>query len=205
MIDTAASTGLIFTAPFSRDWGLPDAVRSLSERLMPSRGGGVGGPEDNTVGRIESVEIGPFSVARPVVRFAHARGGSLARTDFDALIGMELLPRFRVIFDHSRQRVILEPNANLDQPMEADMSGLSLRSAGPALEHIVVADVHQDTPASAADLRAGDRIISIDGRVPGSLWDAQRALMAGPDRTVRLGIERSGSRLEVTLTLRRFV
>ena len=182
-----------------------DAVSSLSERLMPAKGGGIGGQEDNIVGRVESVEIGPFSIGRPVVRFADARGGALARTDFDALIGMELLRRFRVIFDYSRQRVILEPNANLAEAMEADMSGVSLKSTGPALEHIEVADVHENTPASTADLRPGDRIVSIDGRKPASLWDAQRALRAGPDRVVRLGIQRGEAQREVRLTLRRFV
>lgn len=205
MIDTAASAGLIFTAPFAKEWRLPDAIRSLSERLMAERGGGIGGEEDNTVGRLESVEIGPFSIGRPVVRFADARGGSLARTDFDALIGMALLRRFRIIFDYSRQRVILDPNASLSEAMEADMSGLSLRSVGPALEHIVVATVHQDTPASAADLRPGDRIVSIEGRKPTSLSEVQRALMAGPDRIVRLGIQRGGTQRDVALTLRRFV
>lgn len=205
MIDTAVSGALIFTAPFSDEWRLPDAVRSLSERTMPVRGAGVGGPEDNTVGRVESVEMGPFSIARPVVRIAHARGGSLARTDFDALIGMELLRRFRVIFDYSRRRVILEPNGNLAEAMEAEMSGVSLRSVGPALEHIEVAEVHEDTPASSAGLRRGDRIVSIDGHRPGSLWDAQRALMAGPGSVVRLGIQRGEARHEVRLTLRRFV
>ncbi len=205
MIDTGTAAGVIFTAPFARRWGLPEAVRPLSERLVTETGGGVGGAEEDTIGRVETVEIGPFTIGRPVALFAHATGGSLARTDFDALIGMGLLRRFRVIFDYSRKRVILEPNANLADPMDADMSGLTLRSAGESLEHIVVAQVRDDTPASAADLRPGDRIISIDGRKPASLWHAQRALRAGPGRVVRLGIERGDARREVSLTLRRFV
>jgi C-terminal processing protease CtpA/Prc len=173
---------------------------------MPVPGGGVGGREENTAARIESLVIGPVSVSRPVVHVPRAQGVStLARTDFDALIGMELIRRFRVVFDYSRRRVILEPNATIAEPMEADMSGLSLKSAGPALEHIIIAEVSSDTPASAADLRPGDRIVSIEGGKPGSLWDAQRALKSGPGRAVRLEIERSGARREITLTLRRFV
>ncbi len=85
------------------------------------------------------------------------------------------------------------------------MSGLALKAVGPELESIVVATVHQDSPASAADLRPGDRIVSIDGREPGTLWDVQRALKAGPGQVVRVGIERGGLRREMTLTLRRFV
>lgn len=205
MIDTAASQGLVFTAPYQKKWNLPEAVRSLSGRLMPVRGGGVGGPEDNLVGRVESVQIGPYAIARPLAHFPDARGGSLARTDFDSLIGMELLRRFRVIFDYSRQRVILEPNASLGERTEGDMSGMALRSAGAALERIVIADVHENTPASEAALRPGDRIVSIDGRAPGSLWEAQRALRAGPDRVVQVEVERGEARLEVRLKLRRFV
>jgi hypothetical protein len=205
MIDTGAAMGLVFATPFSKHHGLVDAVRPLSERLVPVRGGGVGGPEDNTVGRIEALEIGPYRIPRPVALFADARGGSLARTDFDALIGMGLLHRFRVIFDYARQRIILEPSAELAEPMEGDMSGLALKAVGPGLERVVVATVHQDSPGSAADLRPGDRVVSIDGREPGTLWDVQRALKAGPGQTVRVGIERGNLRREVTLTLRRFV
>jgi membrane-associated protease RseP (regulator of RpoE activity) len=87
----------------------------------------------------------------------------------------------------------------------SERSGLSLKSAGPALDQIVIADVEENTPASAAELRPGDRIVSIDGRRPASRWDAQRALSAGPNRVVRLGIERGQARREVRLTLRRFV
>jgi hypothetical protein len=205
MIDTAAPPALIFAAPFHKGSHLIEAARTLSERLLTMRSGGIGGREDNTVGRVESLEIGPFSVARPVVRFADARGGTLARTDFDALIGMELMRRFRVIFDYSRHRVILEPNPNLTEPMEADMSGVMLKSAGDALEQIVIVDVVENTPASAADLRPGDVIVSIDGRKPGSLWEAQRTLMAGPDRVVRIGIQRGEAQHEVRITLKRFV
>jgi hypothetical protein len=205
MIDTGAAMGLVFATPFSKQQGLLDAVRPLSERLVPVRGGGVGGPEENTVGRVEALEIGPYRITRPVALFADAQGGSLARTDFDALIGMGLLHRFRVIFDYSRERVILEPSANLAEPMEGDMSGLALKAVGPGLERIVVATVHRDSPASTADLRPGDRIVSIDGREPGSLWDVQRALKAGPGQVVRVGIDRGGVRREVTLKLRRFV
>jgi C-terminal processing protease CtpA/Prc len=82
------------------------------------------------------------------------------------------------------------------------MSGLSLGWTG---EHIVVSEVYPDTPASAAELRAGDRIVSLEGRAPASLWAVQCALKAGPGRVVRLGVERDGAGFEVRFTLRRLV
>jgi hypothetical protein len=203
MMDSAVSGTLVFAAPYAREHGLPGALRSLSDRQMTVRSGGVGGQEENILARIEALEIGSVSIPRPVAAVALAQGAStLTRTDFDALIGMELLRRFRVIFDYSRQRIILEPNARLAEPSETDMSGLSLGWTG---EHIVVSEVYPDTPASAAELRAGDRIVSLDGRAPASLWAVQCALKAGPGRVVRLGVERDGAGFEVKFTLRRLV
>ncbi len=155
------------------------------------------------IGRVESLEIGPYSIALPVARFSAARGGSLARTDFDALIGMEVLRRFRVIFDYPRSRMILEPNASLGEPCEGDMSGLLLRASGPSMEELVVARVVGDTPAAKAGLQQGDRILAVAGRKPESLWHAQLLLRSQPGRRVKLTIARAKRELVFELMLER--
>jgi hypothetical protein len=42
------------------------------------------------------------------------------------LIGEEILRRFKVIFDFSHHRMILEPNSHLKDADEEDMSGIAL-------------------------------------------------------------------------------
>ena len=72
--------------------------------------------------------------------------------------------RFRVIFDFSRERLILEPNSALTQPFRYDASGIRLRSTGEDLREYVVTGTVEDSPAAVAELREGDRLIEIDGK-----------------------------------------
>ncbi len=199
MIDSGGSMAMVFTKPFAGGHGLKDAIGPIRKGV----GGGIGGDEETAVGRIESVEIGPYSMPQPVVSLSLARGGSFARTDFDSIIGMEVIRRFKMILDYSRKRVTFEPNAALREPVEWDMSGLMLNATGPALDRLVVRLVTPDSPASAAGLREKDRVVSIDGRKPATLGDAQEALRSRPGRVVRLGMERDGKAFEVKITLRR--
>jgi hypothetical protein len=203
LVDSGAAQALTFTSPYSRTQGLQEAARSLSQRQLATIGVGVGGEDGVVIGRVESLEIGPYSIALPVARFSAARGGSLARTDFDALIGMEVLRRFRVIFDYPRSRMILEPNASLGEPCEGDMSGLLLRASGPSMEELAVARVLADTPAAKAGLQPGDRILALEGRKPESLWDVQLLLRSQPGRKIKLAIARGMRQLVVELILER--
>jgi hypothetical protein len=58
------------------------------------------------------------------------KGGALASSKYDGLIGSEILRRFKVIFDYTRGRLMLERNDHFDEPIEYDMSGISLRAYG---------------------------------------------------------------------------
>ncbi|HUA62934.1 MAG TPA: PDZ domain-containing protein [Verrucomicrobiae bacterium] len=85
------------------------------------------------------------------------------------------------------------------------MSGLRLKAGGPDLTEVVIAEVNPDTPASAAHLRPGDRIVAIEGREDFSPWDAQRALSAAPGRMVWLRIQNHDAQRDVSSSLKRFV
>jgi len=50
--------------------------------------------------------------------------------DNDGPIGNEILRRFKVTIDYSRQRMMLEPNAHFSDPFENDMSGIAFESSG---------------------------------------------------------------------------
>jgi hypothetical protein len=47
------------------------------------------------------------------VELSRDKTGLFASSDFDGILGGEMLRRFKVIFDYSRQRVILEPNPQI--------------------------------------------------------------------------------------------
>lgn len=65
----------------------------------------------------------------------------------------------------------------------------------------VVAGVVEDSPAAEVGLRPGDRLLTVEGVVIEEWTDLSRELRARPDETVTLGVERSGTPLELSVTL----
>lgn len=70
----------------------------------------------------------------------------------------------------------------------------------PVLEQVVEIE-GQTSPAQIAGLLPGDRIVSVDG-VGVTSWSEVAAFIAGhPGKQVAFGVDRGGSRIEVSLTL----
>ena len=202
LLDAPHAGPVVLTTPFVDRHQLLDSARKLTPTLVPSVVLGVGGESAQLLGRSLSLEIGPYSFPAPVVSLSRAKAGSLASADIDGLVGSRILGRFRVLYDYSRQRVILEPGPRLEEPFTHDMSGLRLRSRTLALRTIEIARVAEGSPAEAADLRAGDLLLSVDGR-PVRPFDLPvvraRLERRGP---VRLELSRGGKRRTVVLELR---
>ncbi|MEM6454340.1 MAG: RIP metalloprotease RseP [Acidobacteriota bacterium] len=67
----------------------------------------------------------------------------------------------------------------------------------------VIGAIEEDSAATEADLRVGDRIVAIDGE-PVALWnEVSFALITAAERPVALGIERDGARIERVITPRK--
>lgn len=65
-----------------------------------------------------------------------------------------------------------------------------------------IAQFSADSPAKAAGLRIGDRIISVDGNPIESFTDIPEYVVPFPGRTVTIGIERGGDRLDLPVRIR---
>ena len=119
-------------------------------------------------------------------------------------LGQGILHRFNVIFDYSRERLILEPNHFFGAPSDLNMAGIQFtRTAKGALEitHIIT-----DSPASEVGLLEGDYIDRINGRPTGdlSLEELDR-LFKQEGKEVTLGIRRDDEALTFRIELRRLI
>ncbi|HLT03854.1 MAG TPA: sigma E protease regulator RseP [Pseudomonas sp.] len=80
------------------------------------------------------------------------------------------------------------------------IGSLGLRPWRPAVP-AVLAQVDPQGPAHAAGLRAGDRLVSLDGVAIRDWQDLVERVRERPDRTVVLGLEREGATLSVEARL----
>jgi hypothetical protein len=179
------------------DSGSQDAVddslvlRSSAPKAEVVGGVGIGEEYRVTFGRLDRVEIDDLAFERvPSV----APGV--------ALVGGEVLARFRVTLDYGRSRMLLAPNRHLRDGFPLDASGLDLRwnAAGGS---ITIHDVQRGSAAEQAGIRTGDELHAIDGIAVASLGlpRVQRMLTADGS-TLGLELSRGRERLNLRLTLR---
>jgi C-terminal processing protease CtpA/Prc len=122
------------------------------------------------------------------------------------LIGGEILGRFKVVFDYSRRRMMLEPNSRFSEPYESDMSGLDLVTEGDDFSVMVVNEVEKGSPAEAAGIQEADTITGIDGHAVKEFTITQiRRMFMQAGKEYLISLKRGQQELQVKLKLRRLI
>lgn len=200
VLDTGATDVMTLHAPFvERERLLPSAAASMPRAVVQ----GAGGTSEGVLGRLEELALGSFRIADPLAVFSTATGGAHASAEASGTIGGGLLRRFRVFLDYGRARILLEPNEAFAEPLEYDMSGLRLLGDGADFRTFRVASVAEASPASAAGIRAGDVLATLDGRPAAELTLSEIRELLRREGRRSLTFERGGERLELVLELRR--
>lgn len=153
------------------------------------------------IGRLANIRLGRFKIHSPVAVFFQDKQGVLASPEFDGVIGSEILRRFKVIFDYSRQQMILEPNRYFSESYEHDMAGILLVVEGTGFR---VKQVIEDSPATAAGLREGDLITAVNGRAVLTLEELRQMFMR-KGRSYRLSLKRGDEKMQTRIRLIRLI
>ena len=154
---------------------------------------GVGGGEVRTVNaRIAGIQIQQTFVAGPIAAFPQNSQGFVAGENSVGNMGGSLLRHFHVIFDYSRQQMILEQGADFAEPFDADASGLRVIASGPKLETVSIAAVVAGSPAVEAGLQIGDQLMALDGR-PVPEIRMLKKIFRQDGRELELTVKRAGT------------
>jgi predicted aspartyl protease len=199
VIDTGGNRILLLARSFVERHRIMESVG----KTLATRGGGVGGEIQLAMGRLKSLQLGRFEITNPLTGFTKV--GEIADAGKAGNIGGGFLRRFRVIFDYSRKRMILEPNSRLNEADEFDMSGASLVSEPPAFTVIKVLRLRSDSPASQAGLKPQDVIITVDGQPATTLNASKLRKMFRVVGECQLKVKRGEQIVEVKLKLRRLI
>ena len=200
-IDTGSRSSLTILAPFAEAHGLR---AKYGPRVEAVTGFGIGGAVRALVTRAKVLKLGGVAVAGPVIELALQKKGSLTDPYVAGNVGGGVLKRFNIIFDYQGQRLIFERNANDAVPDDYDRSGLWLNLAGGKF---AVVSVIPGSPAEEAGIKAGDRVLAVQGRMPGdlSLSEARAIFKSKPGTAVRVRVESGGAAREVKVTLRELI
>jgi Aspartyl protease len=109
LIDTGSAQAVSLMKPFMNQHNLLPSTEGMTS--LPVCGLGGHEKEKSWIGTLEELQLGEFKIAAPVTEFRLAD----PNTDADGFIGGAVFRRFKVIFDYSRRRMILEPRSDLSK------------------------------------------------------------------------------------------
>ena len=107
LLDTGSAQAVSLMKPFMDEHHLLPSTEGMTS--LPVCGLGGYAKEKSWIGTLEALQLGEFKVAAPVTEFRLSE----PTTDADGFIGGAVFRRFKVIFDYSRRRMILEPRGDL--------------------------------------------------------------------------------------------
>lgn len=199
VIDTGSSNSLML----AKDFVEKNNVLSFVKNRLESQARGVGGEIALIVGRVKRIELGRFTIREPITLFPN---GEITAPGKAGNIGGKILRRFRVIFDYSRLRMILEPSDSFSESDKTDMSGATLIAEGPGFSTIKVVRVRENSPAAEAGLRSADTIVSIDNKPADEIGlGAIREMFQQEGRGYQVVVKRGSETLHIQLRLRELI
>ena len=190
LIDTGASLSM---------WIAP---RADPEIILPSRtvrallGQGLSGQITGVNGRVQQVQIGPYSFRKPLVAYpdsASIEGIALGKQRHGSL-GNDILRRFTFIADFPKGILYLKPNKWYYNPFTYNRSGMEVEKPYPEIPVFTIFSVIPGSPADRAGLFPGD-VIEYINFMPAfnlTLDDINHILHGEEGKTVNIRINRNG-------------
>jgi predicted aspartyl protease len=203
-VDTGSDGVLTLNSPFVKRHNL---LSELTAQVANSDRG-MGGESERFDARLGHLQLGRFKFEQPIVGFSTAAEGegSMAVADNDGPLGNEIMRRFKVTIDDSRQRMLLEPSSHLSDPFESDMSGIVIDAEGTNCRVFKIEGVAENSPAAKAGILPGDEIVAIDGKLANQFTSAGIEKLLMQDGATRsLTLRRDGKERRVTIKLRRLI
>ncbi|HEY0655121.1 MAG TPA: aspartyl protease family protein [Chryseosolibacter sp.] len=163
LMDTGASHGLMLDPATDKRIIVPD------KRVSSVIGRGLGGEITGKVGRIQSLHLGKFDLKNAIANFpdpnSYFDSLKLGRTERNGSIGGEVLSRFTVVFNFSKEEIYLKKNHSFKKDFHYNLSGLTVKAKGSKLNVFEITEVRKQSVGDRAGILEGDLIVSINGIV----------------------------------------
>jgi hypothetical protein len=202
VIDIGSGASLALHSPFVEKENLPEPSQKT---LRAMGGGGVGGKVTGRSGRVAELKIGKFLIDNPLTLFSEDKSGAFASSQLQGNIGAQILTKFEVFLDYGRNRIILEPNASLKDPIGPAASGLRLIADGSDYKTFRVEELLEDSPATEAGLQVGDLLLAVDGHPASELTLSRLHETLEKPAPHKLTVRRGEQTLQVMMTSRRLI
>jgi len=165
------------------------------------RGEGTGGGNTGSLQKLARFEIGGAEMLDIDADLTQMKTGSFSSWTEAGDLGLTVLSRFTPTFDYARQTLYLDPAPH---PLVIARNRSGIGFAKKTLDAIEVVSVRPGSPAAAAGIASGDRIVAVNGRNVAGISAADfYDLVTAPARApLQLTIQRDAVNRTILLTLR---
>lgn len=124
-------------------------------------GGALGGNSDGGDFRIKSLILGNGKIDNPIISFSKDTLGAFSKTNYDGLIGNEILDRYNYSIDYRNQKMYLTKNSKSEKFFKSSLTGFYAMKTNNS---VTVMSIYYQSGAYKNGLRLGDTIVSINNK-----------------------------------------
>lgn len=202
MIDSGANHPLLLEIDSLSDYRPKKSIDAII-------GKGLGGNLHGSFARVNWLMLGNYRLDDVITSFtdSYLPGSVSSRVQRNGTLGSGSLGRFRVTFDYTNQRMILQKGNKFRQPFEYNMSGLAFRAIGSGFYLFEVSEVIPGSPAAEAGVKSGDVLVSINGKATFGmkLGDINQLLSQKQGSGINMMVLREGKRMDFRFKLRKLI
>jgi hypothetical protein len=194
LYDMGAGVCMLLTRDFIADSNFIDKRR----KYFKKEGEGLGGKIDMDLTVIKEVKLGPYKFRNVPIYIFDDENNVTNYPYMGGLVGNDILRRFNVILNYSKNDIYITPNSHFLEPFDYSYSGIELYLING---QIIVGDVAKGSPAEAVGLKEGDQVLAVNKNFSQNLNQYKIALQS-PNEKVQLIIRHEGDIKQVKFKLR---
>ncbi|NLO69874.1 MAG: PDZ domain-containing protein [Porphyromonadaceae bacterium] len=214
-VDLTMKKGQTVTSKLLVDLGCSDAIilnspyfKSLKKSILPDNiidytilyGGALGGNSDGGDFRITSIKLGNDIINNPIISFSKDTLGAFSKTDYDGLLGNEILDRYNYAIDYHAQKLYLTKNATSKKNFKSSLTGFYAMKTNDVA---IVMSVYYQSDAYKNGIKLGDTIVAINDKKVKDLTEKEfYEEMNGEGKQIKVTVLRNENLIEVSFYLK---
>lgn len=163
-------------------------------------GGALGGNSNGGDFRIASLKLGNSQINSPIISFSKDTLGAFSKTDYDGLIGNEILDRYNYAIDYHNQKLYLTENSKSGKVFKSGLTGFYAMKMN---DIAIVMSIYYQSDAYKSGIQLGDTIVSVNNKKVKDLSEQElKNEMKEEGKQVKLTILRNKKPIEISFYLK---